>query len=182
MVQESRIRQLTKRLKMSIGGGENVISIAPGSIWTSEESEYLIIAVDTEKEYATVLRLMDIDRGGMKQLISKAIKYYDPKRIQYLFWSRLNDFVRLLRDEEFWEVKNNVANALDIPMDTGISTGIIASGSVQQAENSQGLREIGMEEALKMSKTMKVYMMQPLVSSTTADDLCNSSGFVIREA
>lgn len=157
--------------------------ITPGSIWASDEAEYLVVNFCKEGSYAAVLRLMEEDRGHRLKVRSRDIRYTDPMKLQYAFTYRLQDFVRQLSDEEFGQVKLAIADALGLNITYGQQD---ATEALKESPGtaSGAFEQISMQEAVERSTNEFecVYIAKKLEPDEPISELINAEMFLLERS
>lgn len=160
--------------------------ITPGSIWSSNDKEYLVIGFNEVFNYATVLRLMSGEFGCELRIRSRDIRYADPMRLQYVFEENLQDFIRQLSDEEFDQTKMAIADALGLNITYGQQdepyTKDPDTKDPEEQSESDTLRQISMQEAVERSANEYecVYIAKKLEPDETISELINAEMFLMK--
>ena len=187
MVNGSGIKDPTayKAIKNFEGGGKTMNQITPGSIWSSNDKEYLIIAFNEIFNYATVLRLMQGEFGSALKIRSRDIRYADPMRLQYVFEENLQDFIRQLSDEEFEQTKMAIADALGLNIAYGQQDETCTKDSDDKKPESEcdTLRQISMQEAVEKSANEYecVYIAKKLEPDEAISELISAEIFLLKK-
>lgn len=88
-----------------------------GEIWTAGNNgrEREVIIIKNHGRMCNVLSLLDERKGNnCIEVVSRSLKYTDPRMIQYMFNDSLGQFVKALSDEEFDKVLDEVEDALEV--------------------------------------------------------------------
>ena len=96
---------------------EQEMEVRKGEIWEVEMGNNLrtVLVLAEHGSYSTVLIFSDEQRERRTvQLNAQGMKYTEPGMITYKFNDGFNKFIRLTTDEEFADIMNQVAGALEI--------------------------------------------------------------------
>lgn len=118
-----------------------------GEIWTAGSGgrEKEVIIIKNHGKMCNVLSLLDESKGShCIEIVSRSLKYTDPRMIQYMFNDNLGQFVKALSDEEFDKVLDEVEDALEVDINRHIVN-----------EEGAGLLKVYEESLEKSNKRIK---------------------------
>ena len=93
------------------------MEIRKGEVWQVEigNSVRTVVVLAVHGSYSTVLTFSDEQRERRTvQLNAQGMKYTEPGMVSYKFHDAFDKFIRLTTDEEFADIMNQVAGALEI--------------------------------------------------------------------
>ena len=104
----------------------------PGEIWTYNDGEKEVLVIKNHGTHSTVLSLLNECRNkNCIEITSKALKFTDPRMVQYAFNANMGQFVKALSDEDFDKVLDEIEDALEI--------------NIYQAEESEEIKKLKAE-------------------------------------
>lgn len=104
-------------------GSENMsgYEINKGEIWEVEGNGYgtkLVVVLCCYEKYAATVMLQDQEPGSNAvQVKARDIMYADAGRLGWTFYDKMVDFVRTLSEDESYELRRRIAEALELPDD-----------------------------------------------------------------
>ena len=104
-------------------GSENMngYEINKGEIWEVEGNGYgtkLVVVLCCYEKYAATVMLQDQEPGSNAVPVkARDIMYADAGRLGWTFYDKMLDFVRTLSEEEDYELRRRIAEALELPDD-----------------------------------------------------------------
>lgn len=121
---KSGIKDVTayKAILRSGGGTTNMnnYEINKGEIWEVDNngSTRLVVVLACFERYAATVMLQDTEPGSNAVAIkARDIMHADAGRLGYVFYDKMVDFVRALSEEEDYELRRAIAEALVLPDD-----------------------------------------------------------------
>ena len=102
---------------MNTEKGANKMEIQKGEIYEAKRTDgkfMNVIVLAVHSDVCNVLALTDEMHEGSMKVICQGEKYTSAHRIQYVFNSQLRRFIRKLKDDEFAEIMDKVAESLGI--------------------------------------------------------------------
>lgn len=121
---KSGIKDVTayKAILRSGGGTTNMnnYEINKGEIWEVDNngSTRLVVVLACFERYAATVMLQDTEPGSNAVAIkARDIMHADAGRLGYVFYDKMVDFVRALSEEEDYELRRTIAEALVLPDD-----------------------------------------------------------------
>lgn len=121
---KSGIKDVTayKAILRSGGGTTNMnnYEINKGGIWEVDNngSTRLVVVLACFERYAATVMLQDTEPGSNAVAIkARGIMHADAGRLGYVFYDKMVDFVRALSEEEDYELRRAIAEALVLPDD-----------------------------------------------------------------
>lgn len=106
------------------GGGSaymNGYEINKGEIWEVEGNGYgtkLVVVLCCQEKYAATVMLQDQEPGSNAVPVrARDIMYADAGRLGWTFYDKMLDFVRTLSEDESYELRRRIAEALELPDD-----------------------------------------------------------------
>lgn len=103
-----------------------------GEIWTYGSGEKELLIIKNHGTLCTVLGLLPERKNKYCiEIASKALKYTDPRMIQYSFNDSMGQLVKALPEEEFDKVLDEIEDALEI--------------NIYQAEESEAIKNLKAE-------------------------------------
>lgn len=121
---KSGIKDVTayKAILRSGGGTTNMnnYEINKGKIWEVDNngSTRLVVVLACFERYAATVMLQDTEPGSNAVAIkARDIMHADAGRLGYVFYDKMVDFVRALSEEEDYELRRAIAEALVLPDD-----------------------------------------------------------------
>jgi hypothetical protein len=121
---KSGIKDVTayKAILRSGGGTTNMnnYEINKGGIWEVDNngSTRLVVVLACFERYAATVMLQDTEPGSNAVAIkARDIMHADAGRLGYVFYDKMVDFVRALSEEEDYELRRAIAEALVLPDD-----------------------------------------------------------------
>ena len=111
-----------KAILRSGGGTTNMnnYEINKGEIWEVDNngSTRLVVVLACFERYAATVMLQDTEPGSNAVAIkARDIMHADAGRLGYVFYDKMVDFVRALSEEEDYELRRAIAEALVLPDD-----------------------------------------------------------------
>lgn len=100
---------------------EQEMEVRKGEVWQVEigNSVRTVVVLAVHGSYSTVLTFSDEQRERRTvQLNAQGMKYTEPGMVSYKFHDAFDKFIRLTTDEEFADIMNQVAGALEIEKNT----------------------------------------------------------------
>lgn len=95
--------------------------INKGEIWEVEGNGYgtkLVVVLCCYEKYAATVMLQDQEPGSNAVPVrARDIMYADAGRLGWTFYDKMLDFVRALSEEEDYELRRRIAEALELPDD-----------------------------------------------------------------
>lgn len=104
-------------------GSENMsgYEINKGEIWEVEGNGYgtkLVVVLCCYEKYAATVMLQDQEPGSNAVPVkARDIMYADAGRLGWTFYDKMVDFVRALSEDESYELRRRIAEALELPDD-----------------------------------------------------------------
>lgn len=96
---------------------EKKMEVRKGEVWQVEigNSVRTVVVLAVHGSYSTVLTFSNEQRERRTvQLNAQGMKYTEPGMVSYKFHDAFDKFIRLTTDEEFADIMNQVAEALEI--------------------------------------------------------------------
>ncbi len=113
-----------KAIKNLRSGGSAFMSgyeINKGEIWEVKDNNYgtkMVVVINCYDRYAATIMLQDQEPGSNAVPVkARSIMYADAGRLGYTFYDKMVDFVRALSEEEDYELRRAIAEALALPDD-----------------------------------------------------------------
>ena len=125
-----------------------------GEIWTtvSGPREKEVIIIKNHGRMCNVLSLLDESKSNQCiEVVSRSLKYTDPRMIQYMFNDNLGQFVKALSEEEFDKLLDEVEDALELNVSRGFARETL--DELEAAKERIVELEIQLEEAKRAVAT-----------------------------